>query len=82
VAGPPAGSQAATLSIDPGCPWQNGFGERFNGTLRDECYSTIFHNLPYAGIVEYGSQRYPVGWLDGTPDGIRTRDLHLERVMS
>jgi putative transposase len=28
---------AATLSIDPGCPWQNGFGESFNGTLRDEC---------------------------------------------
>lgn len=29
--------QAATLYIDPGCPWQNGFGESFNGTLRDEC---------------------------------------------
>lgn len=23
--------------IDPGCPWQNGKDERFNGTLRDEC---------------------------------------------
>ena len=29
--------QAATLYIEPGCPWQNGFGESFNGTLRDEC---------------------------------------------
>lgn len=29
--------QAATLYIDPGCPWQNGFGESFNGSLRDEC---------------------------------------------
>jgi putative transposase len=29
--------QAATLYIDPGCPWQNGFAESFNGTLRDEC---------------------------------------------
>jgi putative transposase len=28
---------ATTLYIDPGCPWQNGFGERFNGSLRDEC---------------------------------------------
>lgn len=28
---------AATLYIDPGCPWQNGFVESFNGTLRDEC---------------------------------------------
>lgn len=27
----------ATLYIDPGCPWQNGFAESFNGTLRDEC---------------------------------------------
>jgi transposase InsO family protein len=23
--------------IDPGSPWQNGFNERFNGTLRNEC---------------------------------------------
>lgn len=29
--------QAATLYIEPGCPWQNGFGESFNGSLRDEC---------------------------------------------
>jgi putative transposase len=29
--------QAQTLYIDPGCPWQNGFGESFNGSLRDEC---------------------------------------------
>ncbi len=29
--------QTATLYIEPGCPWQNGYGESFNGTLRDEC---------------------------------------------
>lgn len=29
--------QIQTLYIDPGCPWQNGKDERFNGTLRDEC---------------------------------------------
>lgn len=29
--------QTATLYIDPGCPWQNGFAESFNRTLRDEC---------------------------------------------
>jgi putative transposase len=29
--------QITTLYIDPGCPWQNGKDERFNGTLRDEC---------------------------------------------
>lgn len=32
-----AAHQAETLYIDPGCPWQNGFGESFNGSLRDEC---------------------------------------------
>jgi putative transposase len=26
-----------TLYIDPGCPWQNGKEERFNGTVRDAC---------------------------------------------
>jgi putative transposase len=26
-----------TLYIAPGCPWQNGYGESFNGTVRDEC---------------------------------------------
>lgn len=29
--------QIRTLSIDPGCPWQNGKEERFNGTVRDAC---------------------------------------------
>lgn len=29
--------QVCTLYIDPGCPWQNGKEERFNGTVRDEC---------------------------------------------
>ena len=29
--------QTATLYIDPGCPWQNGYIESFNGTLREEC---------------------------------------------
>jgi len=29
--------QIQTLYIAPGCPWQNGKDERFNGTVRDEC---------------------------------------------
>lgn len=32
-----ARQQVATLYIEPGCPWQNGYGESFNGTVRDEC---------------------------------------------
>ena len=26
-----------TMCIEPGKPWQNGYGESFNGKLRDEC---------------------------------------------
>ena len=26
-----------TLFIEPGSPWENGYGESFNGKLRDEC---------------------------------------------
>src|SRR5215212_3952960 len=32
-----AQQQITTLYIDPGCQWQNGKDERFNGTVRDEC---------------------------------------------
>lgn len=34
-----AGSGIATLYIDPGSPWQNGYIESFNGKLRDELLS-------------------------------------------
>jgi putative transposase len=37
VRGGLAQHQMVTRSIDPGCPGQNGYGERFNGTVRDEC---------------------------------------------
>lgn len=32
-----ASQQVTTLYIDPGCPWQNGYGASFNGTVGDEC---------------------------------------------
>jgi putative transposase len=40
--------QAATLYIDPGCPWQNGFGESFNSSLRDEC----LNRQAFASVAE------------------------------
>ena len=43
--------QAATRYIEPGCPWQNGFGESFNGTLRDEC-STMRAFASVASVAE------------------------------
>ena len=44
--------QVETHYIDPGCPWQNGYGESFNGKLRDECLNLeVFHSLAEAKVV-------------------------------
>jgi putative transposase len=44
--------QTTTLSIAPGCPWQNGYGERFNGTVRDECLNMhVFHSMAEARVI-------------------------------
>jgi putative transposase len=46
-----AKQQIQTLYIDPGCPWQNGKHERFNGTLRDECLNReVFVSLREARV--------------------------------
>ena len=38
--------------IDPGCPWQNPYGESFNGRLRDECLNReLVANRREAAIV-------------------------------
>ena len=46
--------------IDPGCPWQNGKDERFNGTVRDECLNMqLFGSLIEARIrLEAFRQHY------------------------
>ena len=30
-------NQIKTIYIEPGCPWQNGYAESFNGRFRREC---------------------------------------------
>ena len=41
-----------TAYIEPGSPWENGFNERFNGSLRDECLNLeYFHTLKEARVV-------------------------------
>ena len=41
-----------TLYIEPGSPWQNAFGESFNGRLRDECLNVEwFRNLREAAVI-------------------------------
>jgi putative transposase len=43
--------QVTTLYIEPGCPWQNGYGESFNGTVRDECLNLhVFISVAEAGV--------------------------------
>jgi putative transposase len=43
--------QIRTLYIDPGCPWQNGKEEGFNGTVRDECLNLhLFASLAEARV--------------------------------
>src|SRR5262245_59052079 len=37
VRGGLAQPQLLTLDIAPGCPWQNAYGARFNGTVRAAC---------------------------------------------
>ena len=44
--------QMRTLYIDPGCPWQNGYGESFNGTVRGECLNMhAFHSVAEARVM-------------------------------
>jgi putative transposase len=44
--------QVQTAYIAPGSPWQNGYGESFNGRLRDECLNLEwFRNLAEAKVV-------------------------------
>lgn len=43
---------ATPLFIEPGSPWENGYGESFDGKLRDDCLNgEIFYSLKEARIV-------------------------------
>lgn len=46
---------ADTYHIDPGKPWQNGYGESFHARLRDECLSCEeFWSVEHARVVLEG----------------------------
>ena len=41
-----------TLFIEPGGPWENGYGESFNGEFRDECLNgETFDTLVEAKVL-------------------------------
>ena len=48
-----------TLFIEPGSPWENGYNESFNGTLRNEllkreiCYAIPSYGL--SGLIAFGT---------------------------
>jgi len=44
--------EVQTLFIEPGCPWENGYVESFNGKLRDELLNReIFYTLEEASVL-------------------------------
>ena len=49
-----------TLFIEPGSPWENGYNESFNGTLRNELLNReIFYSLQDAKVlVEHWRREY------------------------
>jgi putative transposase len=52
VRGGLAHHQTATLYITPGCPWQHGSGESFNGTVRDAwLHMPTCHSVREARVV-------------------------------
>ena len=68
-----------TLSIEPGRPWESGYHERFNSTLRDEGLpGEIFDTLQAVQVlIERWPQTYhrnpphrPPGYRPPAPEGI------------
>jgi putative transposase len=45
-------NQIQTIYIDPGCPWQNGYAESFNGRFRRECLNReLLYTLSESRVV-------------------------------
>jgi putative transposase len=53
-----AQQKAQTFSIDPGCPWQNGFRESFHARFRDEFLdATLFASVAESRVLCEGYRR-------------------------
>lgn len=84
-----AAHQIQTAYITPGSPWQNAYGESFNGRLRDECLNLEwFRSLQEAKVVistwwrHYNAER-PHSSLDYlTPLAFRGKYEAQHRVAS
>jgi transposase InsO family protein len=69
--------EVGTLYIDPGSPWQNGYVERFHGTLRTELLDReLFAGLLEAEVLateyrdEYNNERPHSSLNDQTPGDV------------
>ncbi len=52
-------SGTKTIYIEPGRPWQNAYGESFNGRFRDECLNLeLFHSVNEGRVVMENWRRY------------------------
>ena len=69
-----------TLFIEPGSPWENGYNESFNGTLREEVLNReIFFTVAEAkGLIEQWRREYntirphsSLGYRPPAPEAIR-----------
>ena len=69
-----------TLFIEPGSPWENGYNESFNGTLRNELLKReIFYSLQEAKVLieqwrrEYNTVRphSSLAYRPPSPEAIR-----------
>jgi transposase InsO family protein len=81
-----------TLYIDPGSPWQNGYVERFHGTLRTELLNLeLFTSLLEAEVLateyrsEYNDERPHSSLDDRTPaevfwEGMKEREREAADV--
>ena len=71
-----------TLYIEPGCPWENGYVESFNGKLRDELLNReIFYTMQEAKVlierwrIHYNTKRphSSLGYRAPVPEAIKSQ---------
>lgn len=78
-----------TLFIEPGCPWENGYVESFNGKLRDELLNReIFYTLTEIQVllerwrIHYNTKRphSAIGYRPPAPEAVKLQ-TNLTNVM-
>jgi putative transposase len=80
-----------TLFIEPASPWENGYNESFNGTLRDELLNReIFYTLNEARAlieswrIEYNTIRphSSLGYRSPAPESYREKEGNVLDIVS